>query len=166
MKEKFQENIDWPEAEHRDLDVLLASVGHLAPREGLANAVMARVAIPVGAIAPQQARAVSYQWGRTLLAGYSVASAVSAAFLVNLVATGTLQLGTLSGAAQATWHALLVLAAGLATALPSPGALLELLPVLIGASALGWVTTMVSAVGLYRIMNSYSIQRIPGNAIR
>ena len=45
-------------------------------------------------------------------------------------------------------------------------AFLEIVPGLIGFSVALWIVTLVSAVGLYRIMNSYSIGRIPINGRR
>ena len=46
----------------------------------------------------------------------------------------------------------------------SGAAFMDALPALIGATVALWVVTLVSAVGFYRIMNSYSIGRTSVNA--
>lgn len=155
---------DWPEAEHRELDSLLADLAQLSPGEGFANAVMARVDIPARAVVPRPSRSMSTRLKWALFGGYSIASATSTAVIIWLASAGTFQIGTLSsealGFAIAALQAMEIFAqAGISSAANA-------LPLILGGMAALTITSLVSAVGLYRIMTSYSTGRTPINAIR
>jgi hypothetical protein len=163
MTNKYKQN-DWPEAEHTELDSILANLGHLSPKAGFADAVMARVEIPVHAIALRPEKSINPRLGWALFGGYSIASAASTAILIGMASSGMFQIGTLSASAMsfllATLGTLSVIAQNTA------GAASQAIPSILGGVAALTITSLVSAVGLYRIMNSYSTGRTSLNAIR
>ena len=161
---KQDKQTDWPEAENNELDPFLAELGQMSPRAGFADAVMARVEIPANVVALRPARPLSARVGWALFGGYSVASAASLAVLIGMFSNGMFQIGTLS--ASATDFALYLLQAVASLAETSALAAADALPLILGGTAAMTITTLVSAVGLYRIMNSYSTGRTSLHAIR
>ncbi len=155
---------DWPEAEHRELDALLSELGHLSPGKGFSDAVMARVEIPGLAVATQPNFAISKKLAWALFGGYSVASAASLAALIGFFLNRTFQFGTVATStlafSAAVWQSLHgILETGFSAAINA-------LPLLLGAAGALTISSLVSAVGLYWIMNSYSTGRTPLHAIR
>lgn len=155
---------DWPEAEHRELDPLLANLAQLRPGQGFADAVMARVEIPAQVVVLRPARSISPRLGWALFGGYSIASAASAAVMIWLASTGMFQIGTLGS--EALGFAIVALQAMETFARAGIYPASNAIPLILGAGAALIITSLVSAVGLYRIMNSYSTGRTSLNAIR
>ncbi len=155
---------DWPEAENSELDPILAELGLLSPKAGFVDAVMARVAVPAHVIALRPVRSLSSKLGWALFGGYSVASAASLALLIGMISQTTFQIGTLS--APAMDFALAMGEVISAFAATNAAAVVDAIPLLLGGMAALTITSLVSAVGLYRIMNSYSTGRTSLNAIR
>ena len=155
---------NWPEAAHKELDPFLAQLGHFSPKAGFADSIMARVEVPTRAVALQPARSLSPRLGWALFGGYSVASAASLAVLIGMISNGMFQFGTLS--AQSMELALMMLEAISTATATVAAAAIDVMPLLLGGAAALTITSLISAVGLYRIMNSYSTGRTSLNAIR
>ena len=134
---------DWPEAEHSELDPILANLGQLTPKAGFADAVMARVAIPSHSVALQPSRTLSPRLGWALFGGYSVASAASMAIMIGMLSNGMFQIGTISAS---TMNFLLgMLSAISAIAETSAVAASQAIPVLLGG--VGCTDNYFSGIG-------------------
>jgi hypothetical protein len=156
-------NRNWPEAEHRDLDPLLSQLGQLKPGDGFADSVMARIDIPAVAIQPIRSRYVSTRMAWALFGGYSVASAACLALLIVALSSNTFQFATLS---QSALSAIVSMGQVTASLLPTAQEFLNIMPGILGGLAAMWLVTMISAVGLFRVLNSYSGGRTSLHAIR
>ncbi len=174
MKVRSQ-NRNWPEEPDERLDQALASLGHLVPSAGLGDAVMARLrSLQAGTRVPiirPAAPVVRRRWTWVLSGGYALSSAASLALLATFW-TQVVQFGTAMGwvtldGLAAGWHAVVEGVANSAATLALQGlASLELLPLVAGATALAWLSIMISAFGIYRILAHYNVGRKQVHAIR
>lgn len=171
MSKKIQ-NLDWPESEHPELDRVLRSLGHHSPSRAFTDRVMIRLAAatPVASrIRAVSRRPAKLPW---IFAGsFATASAVSLAILLTLLGSGAFQIRTLgaaaAGAFSTIWEAWIW---QLGTAIPEAARAvtgdLAILPTAAAAVGLWWLITIVSAVGLYRVLGSFEPGRNTSHALR
>ncbi len=174
MKVRSQ-NRNWPEEPDERLDQALASLGHLVPSAGLGDAVMARLrSLQAGTRVPiirPAAAVVPRRWTWVLSGGYALSSAASLALLATFW-TQVVQFGTAMGwvtldGLAAGWRAVVEGVANSAATLALQGlASVELLLWVACATALAWLSMMISAFGMYRILAHYNVGRKQVHAIR
>lgn len=168
-------NRNWPEEPDERLDQALASLGHLAPSAGLRDAVMARLrSLQAGTRVPiirPSAAVVRRRWTWVLSGGYALSSAASLALLATFW-TQVVQFATAMGWATldglaAGWRAAVEGVAHSVATLALQGlAYVELLPLVAGATVVAWLSMMISAFGMYRILAHYNAGRKQAHAIR
>lgn len=168
-------NRNWPEEPDERLDRALASLGHLAPSAGLRDAVMARLrSLQAGTRVPiirPSAAVVRRRWTWVLSGGYALSSAASLALLATFW-TQVVQFATAMGWATldglaAGWRAAVEGVAHSVATLALQGlAYVELLPLVAGATVVAWLSMMISAFGMYRILAHYNVGRKQAHAIR